>query len=121
MTISRSTKAGSLYPATLVRGAEELQSIQNRSTKAGSLYPATRLSTPGPAGRGCPLNEGRELIPGDTVAGGFGRGTEAERSTKAGSLYPATRPCAGCFAAKSLGTLNEGRELIPGDTWGRCR
>ena len=64
--MGHSTKAGRLIPATL----EVLQpaAVANqRSTKAGRLIPATR-GTGGwrrPSRR--PLNEGREVNPGDTA------------------------------------------------------
>ena len=87
----RSTKAGSLSPATLGFFGVVRRTDDGRSTKAGSLSPATR-------GRGrrrppsrLPLNEGRELIPGDTR-------------------------CGGTRSSSTRSTLNEGRELIPGDT-----
>ena len=89
-TVPRSTKAGSLSPATPPRPLDAALPLLGRSTKAGSLSPATRGSCGGVVSAGAALNEGRELIPGDT---GTLRDQLLEnlgRSTKAGSLSPAT-------------------------------
>ena len=158
----RSTKAGSLSPATHAQGGEDAEAAR-RSTKAGSLSPATRPQRDPARGRrgrstkagslspatlghvaapsrktkvaqrrpGAyprrhspsrprstsppPLNEGRELIPGDTGQPGHHQHVGRARSTKAGSLSPATRVAALQSICQPL-SLNEGRELIPGDT-----
>ena len=135
----RSTKAGSLSPATHDSAARGARGV-NRSTKAGSLSPATRASGEMPrCNTARSLNEGRELIPGDTrtrvlpdrrrlarstKAGSLSPATpDADgaaavvhaRSTKAGSLSPATRPPRSTGLCQRS-SLNEGRELIPGDT-----
>ena len=85
----RSTKAGSLAPATLQRLAHQRGDCA-RSTKAGSLAPATLDRHRRLRKKGETLNEGRELSPGDTS---FISLAQYEQSP-----------------------LNEGRELSPGDT-----
>ena len=64
----RSTKAGASAPATRQVPLDN-PSLENRSTKAGASAPATRVRTHRhvPAAIG-PLNEGRGISPGDTVA-----------------------------------------------------
>ena len=117
VVIHRSTKAGSLSPATRApcgQGRAACSSLnEGRELIPGDT--ASRLASAEPATPS--LNEGRELIPGDTWLRLRGRGAARRRSTKAGSLSPATPRALGARWPPAA-PLNEGRELIPGDTVG---
>ena len=62
-----------------------------------------------------PLNEGREINPGDTPLCVRHAVARLVRSTKAGRLTPATRRSAAPRSSRRR-PLNEGREINPGDT-----
>ena len=63
---------------------------QDRSTKAGTSAPATRPDPQHRLAKRTPLNEGRDISPGDTAAGCMRMETPRARSTKAGTSAPAT-------------------------------
>ena len=111
-----------------------------RSTKAEMLIPATHIARRRFSSHGGPLNEGRDVNPGDTRArrcrgwqaprplnegrdvnpgDTAGRIEVAEhgeaRSTKAEMLIPATRGCTARLGTNCT-ALNEGRDVNPGDT-----
>ena len=74
---------------------------------------------------GCPLNEGREVNPDDTVRHDARARGVSRRSTKVGRLTPTT-PHRGSRQARHHRALNEGREVNPDDTgvqgaWTRTR
>ena len=62
-----------------------------------------------------PLNEGRDVSPGDTMHGGRVPHARPPRSTKAGTSAPATPPGRACSRHRHS-ALNEGRDVSPGDT-----
>ena len=138
---SRSTKAGSLSPATHERPAHGVNHHGVRSTKAGSLSPATLHALPFrvPSGsfaqrkpgayprrhasvRARPrwpwpsLNEGRELIPGDTRLERRVVLNGREALNEGRELIPGDTGSTPAARRRRQRTLNEGRELIPGDT-----
>ena len=80
-----------LNPATHPLADANAALQEQRSTKAGMLNPAT----PPARSRACswrrPLNEGRDVKPGDTRCSHGEVRAAVERSTKAGMLNPATR------------------------------
>ena len=139
-TIERSTKAGTVIPATLRHLPKPVSEGGARSTKAGTVIPATpRKSGQASRCRWCTLNEGRDRNPGDTTTRPPDHTTPMARSTKAGTVIPATRRCVGvggddhlprstkagtvipATPAASVGRrgarpLNEGRDRNPGDT-----
>ena len=92
-----------------------LHLVEVRSTKAGMLSPATRRSRWGRCGFPPPLNEGRDVKPGDTGDAAAEAPVGAVRSTKAGMLSPAT-PAALAPRSPRTCALNEGRDVKPGDT-----
>ena len=135
----RSTKAGSLSPATQDGWLSCHVWLMGRSTKAGSLSPATPIKSPLASSPSSPLNEGRELIPGDTSVRGrvrwsprpLNEGRElipgdtsvrpnAERWCRSAQRRPGAYPRRHLANSRRQGcagsALNEGRELIPGDT-----
>ena len=91
-----------------------------RSTKAGMLNPATPAARRCRRAGGTPLNEGRDVKPGDTRALAAGGLPAAGRSTKAGMLNPATRR-GRRRSGPRWRPLNEGRDVKPGDTGPRGR
>ena len=110
----RSTKAGMLSPATpcgsATRAATAPPLNEGRDVKPGDTYRSRAARQ-----RGCALNEGRDVKPGDTVHAANQPVHHHDRSTKAGMLSPATRG-RGRMASTFAVALNEGRDVKPGDT-----
>ena len=88
----------------------------SRSTKAGTVVPATLPAFRGVGGDTfTALNEGRDRSPGDTRQRLAGTRMVLARSTKAGTVVPATQR-GGQPPARRGSALNEGRDRSPGDT-----
>ena len=63
----RSTKAGTVVPATPALRVGRRHRAEHRSTKAGTVVPATRAARAARTARWrATLNEGRDRSPGDT-------------------------------------------------------
>ena len=127
MTLSRSTKAGTVVPATPARIRRNgHRYLQCRSTKAGTVVPATQGTRirHGQRARSSRSTKAGTVVPatqGYSARHGAGSGS---RSTKAGTVVPATpekdgRSTSG--ARRYLLPLNEGRDRSPGDTLGSAR
>ena len=88
-----------------------------RSTKAGTVVPATpEQGSPLAYGGPDPLNEGRDRSPGDTRIAPHNGIRVRHRSTKAGTVVPATQAQTARWVGQYPRPLNEGRDRSPGDT-----
>ena len=143
----RSTKAGTVVPATELDISATAVLADRRSTKAGTVVPATgRSATRHHLPRSGPLNEGRDRSPGDRpsptrvrpapVATALNEGRDRSpgdsarttcRTTPGSSLNegrdrsPGDRRSACPSWGRSQSPLNEGRDRSPGDRFGSLR
>ena len=113
--IARSTKAGSLSPATRPKAAKIATGLETAQRRPGA-YPRRHGRVPAAAVlRRRPLNEGRELIPGDTSRNIQTTASPSIAQRRPGA-YPRRHAATSCTRGRCASSLNEGRELIPGDT-----